>query len=150
MEVNAIRDVFNLQALLMGGLVLIVCVVIQALFVLLAVSKCKPNIKALMFENKTFLAHFVFLLGVVILLTSHLLQIYVWGLALNLYGVIDSMHHAMVYAGSTYTTVGFISDPLPTQWQLLSIIMAVSGLFAFGWSTAVVFIISQALFPSEK
>ena len=41
-------------------------------------------------------------------------------------------------------------DPLPTQWQLLSIIMAVSGLFAFGWSTAVVFIISQALFPVEK
>jgi hypothetical protein len=90
------------------------------------------------------------LLGVVILLTSHLLQIYVWGLALNLYGVIDSLHKAMVYAGSTYTTVGFITDPLPTQWQLLSIIMAVSGLFAFGWSTAVVFIISQALFPVEK
>jgi len=150
MEVNAIRDVFNLQALLMGGLVLIVCVVIQALFVLLAVSKCKPNIKALMFENKTFLAHFIFLLGVVILLTSHLLQIYVWGLALNLYGVIDSLHNAMVYAGSTYTTVGFITDPLPTQWQLLSVIMAVSGLFAFGWSTAVVFILSQALFPVEK
>jgi hypothetical protein len=56
----------------------------------------------------------------------------------------------MVYAGSTYTTVGFVSDPLPTQWQLLSVIMAVSGLFTFGWSTAVVFIISQALFPAEK
>jgi hypothetical protein len=150
MEVNAIRDVFNLQALLMGGLVLVICVVIQSLFVLLAVSKCKPNIQLLMSKNKTFLAHFIFLLGIVILLTSHLLQIYVWGLSLNLYGVIDSLHSAMVYAGSTYTTVGFITDPLPTQWQLLSIIMAVSGLFAFGWSTAVVFIISQALFPVEK
>lgn len=150
MEVNAIRDVFNLQALLMGGLVLVICVVIQSLFVLLAVLKCKPNIQLLMSKNKTFLAHFIFLLGIVILLTSHLLQIYVWGLSLNLYGVIDSLHNAMVYAGSTYTTVGFITDPLPTQWQLLSIIMAVSGLFAFGWSTAVVFIISQALFPVEK
>ena len=150
MEVNAIRDVFNLQALLMGGLVLVICVVIQSLFVLLAVSKCKPNIQLLMSKNKTFLAHFIFLLGIVILLASHLLQIYVWGLSLNLYGVIDSLHNAMVYAGSTYTTVGFITDPLPTQWQLLSIIMAVSGLFAFGWSTAVVFIISQALFPVEK
>jgi hypothetical protein len=28
--------------------------------------------------------------------------------------------------------------------------MAVSGLFAFGWSTAIIFIISQALFPEEK
>jgi hypothetical protein len=59
-------------------------------------------------------------------------------------------HQAMVYAGSTYTTVGFISDPLPTQWQLLSVIMAVSGLLSFGWSTAVMFILSQALFPAEK
>jgi len=150
MEVNAIRDVFNLQALLMGGLVLVICVVIQSLFVLLAVSKCKPNIQLLISKNKTFLAHFIFLLGIVILLTSHLFQIYVWGFSLNLYGVIDSLHNAMVYAGSTYTTVGFITDPLPTKWQLLSIIIAVSGLFSFGWSTAVVFIISQALFPVEK
>jgi hypothetical protein len=150
MEVTATQDVFNLQALFMGGLVLIICVVIQALFVLLAVSKCKPNIQLLMSKNKTFFAHFVFIVGIVILLTSHLLQIYVWGLALHAYEVIGSLHKAMVYAGSTYTTVGFITDPLPTQWQLLSVIMAVSGLFAFGWSTAIIFIISQALFPEEK
>jgi hypothetical protein len=150
MEVTAAQDVFNLQAFFMGCLVLIVCIVIHALFVLLAVSKCKPNIKILMSENKIFFAHLVFILGIVILLTSHLLQIYVWGRALHVYEVIGSMHNAMVYAGSTYTTVGFITDPLPTKWQLLSIIMAVSGLFTFGWSTAVVFILSQALFPAEK
>ena len=150
MEVTAGSDVFNLQAFLMGCLVLLICLAIQALFVVLAVSKCKRLISHLIKEHKNLQAHFVFLLGILILLTSHLCQIYIWGLALNLYGVIDNMHQAMVYAGSTYTTVGFITDPLQTDWQLLSVIMAVSGLFAFGWSTAIIFIISQALFPEEK
>ncbi len=150
MEVTAGSDVFNLQAFLMGCLVLLICLAIQALFVVLAVSKCKRLISHLIKEHKNLQAHFVFLLGILILLTSHLCQIYIWGLALNVYEVIDNMHQAMVYAGSTYTTAGFITDPLQTHWQLLSVIMAVSGLFAFGWSTAIIFIISQALFPEEK
>lgn len=150
MEVNALQDVFNFQAFVMGCLVLVACVLIQAIFVLVVVSKCKRAITSLIGEHRNISAHFVFIVGIVLLLTSHLCQIYVWGLALNAYDVIPSLHQAMVYAGSTYTTVGFVSDPLPTQWQLLSVIMAVSGLFTFGWSTAVVFIISQALFPAEK
>jgi hypothetical protein len=150
MEVTAASDVFNIQAFFMGCFVLLICVVIQALFVLLVISKCKHVISSLIKEQQNFQAHVVFLLGILLLLTSHLCQIYIWGFALNIYGVIDNMHQAMVYAGSTYTTVGFITDPLQTQWQLLSVIMAVSGLFAFGWSTAIIFIISQALFPAEK
>lgn len=150
MEVNAFQDVYNLQAFFMGCLVLIACVLIQAIFVLLVVSKCKSAISSYINQDRNLSAHFVFILGILLLLTSHLCQIYVWGFALNAYDVIPILHQAMVYAGSTYTTVGFVSDPLPTQWQLLSVIMAVSGLFAFGWSTAVVFIISQALFPAEK
>ena len=108
------------------------------------------DMRGLIKEHKNLQAHFVFLLGILLLLTSHLCQIYIWGLALNVYGVIDSMHQAMVYAGSTYTTVGFITDPLQTHWQLLSVIMAVSGLFAFCWRTAIIFLISQAFFSEEK
>lgn len=150
MEVIASQDVFNLQAFLMGCLVLIVCVVVQALFVLVTIVICKSRIHRYVRGHRYVLAYLIFLFGIILLVTSHLSQIYTWGLALHHYGVIDNLHRAMVYAGSTYTTVGFISDPLPIQWQLLSVIMAVSGLFSFGWSTAMVFMISQALFPSER
>ena len=84
------------------------------------------------------------------ILVSHLVQIYMWGSALNMFDIITNRHQAMVFAGSTYTTVGFVSDPLSVQWQLMTVIMAASGLFSFGWSTAVMFLLSQALFPSEK
>ena len=53
-------------------------------------------------------------------------------------------------AGSTYTTVGFANDQLPYKWQLITIIMATSGLFSFGWSTSVMFLLAQTLYPSQR
>jgi hypothetical protein len=150
MGLSASQYVFNIQALVLGCLMLVACVVIQASFVFLVVSKGKRSIKNLRRAENDFQAQGVFIACVLILLSSHLIQIYVWGYALHSYDIIANQHQAMVYAGSTYTTVGFITDPLPTQWQLLSVIMATSGLFTFGWSTAVMFILSQALFPAEK
>jgi hypothetical protein len=50
-------------------------------------------------------------------------------------------------AGSSYTTVGFISDALPVEWQLLIVIMATSGVFAFGWSTSIMFSLSRFVYP---
>ena len=150
MGLSATQYVFNMQALILGCVMLICCVVIQATFVLLVVSKGKTSIKKLRHADHGLQAQVLFIACVLALLMSHLTQIYVWGYALHASDIITNQHQAMVYAGSTYTTVGFITDPLPTQWQLLSVIMATSGLFTFGWSTAVMFILSQALFPAER
>lgn len=150
MEMIAGQDVFNAQAFVLGSFVLILCILIQAFFVMVVTGKGKQTLIACRKQHHGIQAQLVFIACILILLLSHLCQIYVWGLALNYSEIIPIQHKAMVYAGSTYTTVGFISDPLPTQWQLLSVIMAVSGLLSFGWSTAVMFILSQALFPAEK
>ncbi len=150
MEITAGQDVFNFQAFFLGSFVLILCILIQAFFVMVVTSKGKRALISFTSQHQNVRAQLVFVACILTLLLSHLCQIYVWGLALNYSDIIPMAHQAMVYAGSTYTTVGFISDPLPTQWQLLSVIMAVSGLLSFGWSTAVMFILSQALFPDEK
>jgi hypothetical protein len=65
-------------------------------------------------------------------------------------GAEKNAHQAMVFAGSTYTTVGFANDQLPYSWQLVTIIMATSGLFSFGWSTSVMFLLAQTLYPSQR
>lgn len=142
--------VFNAQAFVLGCAMLLLCLVIHACFVLLVTSRFKHYIQSLIQDQRQLSAQLIFFISIVTLLISHLIQIYVWGLFIHLWGIIPNEHQAMVFAGSTYTTVGFTSDPLPLQWQLLTIIMAVSGLFSFGWSTAIMFILSQALFPSEK
>ena len=57
---------------------------------------------------------------------------------------------AVIFAGSTYTTVGFTDDPLGAGWQLLAVTMAISGLFSFGLSTSVMFMLAQAVYPGRR
>lgn len=150
MGISAISDVFNVQAFMLGCGMLFLCLMVHATFVLLVTTRFKASIQDCIRAKRKMSAQLIFFLSIVMLLISHLIQIYAWGLFTYLSDIIPNEHHAMVFAGSTYTTVGFTNDPLPTEWQLLTIIMAVSGLFSFGWSTAIMFILSQALFPSEK
>jgi hypothetical protein len=150
MNVTAQNYVFNFDALILGCATILLCLIIQALFVMVVTSKFNSGVRQLVNSNRLVLAQSVFSAGILFLLISHLVQIYIWGLSLTLFDIIPNQHQAMVFAGSTYTTVGFVNDPLPVHWQLVTVIMAASGFFSFGWSTAVIFLLSQALFPSEK
>lgn len=150
MNVIATNYVFNFDALLLGGVTILLCLIVQALFVMLVTSKFKSGVRNLINSDRWILAQIVFFAGILLLLTSHLVQIYIWGMSLKIFDIIPNQHQAMVFAGSTYTTVGFVTDPLPVYWQLITVIMAASGFFSFGWSTAVMFLLSQALFPAEN
>lgn len=147
---KATNYVFNFDALILGCVTILLCLIIQALFVMIVTTRFKSAVRALVNDNRWILAQSVFFSGILLLLISHLVQIYVWGLSLTVFDIIPNPHQAMVFAGSTYTTVGFVTDSLPVHWQLMTVIMAASGFFSFGWSTAVMFLLSQALFPSEK
>lgn len=150
MDATAANYVFNFDALMLGATTILLCLIVQALFVMLVTSKFKNGVRQLVSSDRWILAQIVFFAGILFLLVSHLVQIYIWGLALTIFDIIPNQHQAMVFAGSSYTTVGFVTDPLPVHWQLITVIMAASGFFSFGWSTAVMFLLSQALFPSEK
>jgi hypothetical protein len=150
MNMTAPNYVFNFDALILGCAMILLCLIIQALFVMVVTSKFKSGVQQLVSSDRWVLAQIVFFAGILLLLISHLVQIYIWGLSLTLFDIIPNQHQAMVFAGSTYTTVGFVTDPLSEHWQLITVIMAASGFFSFGWSTAVMFLLSQALFPSEK
>jgi hypothetical protein len=150
MNATAANYVFNFDALMLGATTILLCLIVQALFVMLVTSKFKNGVRQLVSSDRWILAQIVFFAGILFLLVSHLVQIYIWGLALTIFDIIPNQHQAMVFAGSSYTTVGFVTDPLPVHWQLITVIMAASGFFSFGWSTAVMFLLSQTLFPSEK
>jgi len=128
---------------------LVICLVIQAIFIYIVTTLLKKRIAIYVKNKAALMAHLTFVICAIFLLGSHLVQIYAWGLSLNISGIIHNLHEAMVFAGSSYTTVGFTGDSLPTGWQLMPVTMAVSGFFAFGWSASVLFVLSQALF-SEK
>lgn len=78
-------------------------------------------------------------LGVMILMlmSTHLVEIYAWGWVLVAVGAIPSLRDATYFASVSYTTLGFGEHVLPTNWRLLAPMMAMSGMFAFGWTTGV-------------
>jgi len=63
----------------------------------------------------------------VIIITSILLMIHAFG----------DLRTAFYFTGETYTTLGFGDVLLPQGWRQLALFIAMSGLFAFGWSTGV-------------
>lgn len=142
--------VFNPIAILSGTGIMLLCLVVQAVAVVIVMNGVKPHITTLVQGRHPLRAQVAFFGGAVILLASHLLQIYIWGLFLTYAGIMANEHQAMLFGGSTYTTVGFVNDPLPTKWQVATIIMATNGYFSFAWSTTAMIRLSYQLFPSQN
>ncbi len=143
------HDVFNAEALLFGCGVMLLCLAVQAITVVLVMNPVKMQASSLVKRKRHLVAQLVFFGATVLLLLSHLAQVYIWGLSFNLAGIIENDHEAMLFAGSTYTTVGFVDDPLAQKWQLAAIIMATNGFFSFAWSTSAMFGLSRILYPGE-
>ena len=67
----------------------------------------------------------------------HMLEIMLWCFFLLGLGLMDDAVQALLFAGSCYTTVGFISDALPEGWKSLAFFIAFTGLFSMAWTTSV-------------
>jgi hypothetical protein len=147
--INDSTDIFNGPALAIGVGALLTCLTVQGGTVVLVMAQFKSRIRALVGEGRIVTAHVPFFAAIITLLMSHMVQIYIWAKFLYYPGIVPEIHQAVILAGSTYTTVGFATDNLPLQWQLLSVTMAVTGLFAFAWSTSSMYALSQQLYRSE-
>jgi hypothetical protein len=67
----------------------------------------------------------------------HLCEILIWCFFLLSLGLIDDAVQALLFAGSCYTTVGFVADILPAGWKSLAFFIAFTGLFSLAWTTSV-------------
>ena len=66
----------------------------------------------------------------------HIFEIALWGLGINMFGLIESPVDSLIFAGSCYTTVGFVEDIMPTGWKFLAFFISFSGLFTLAWTTS--------------
>lgn len=79
------------------------------------------------------------LFGTVIflLLALHLTEIVFWTAALVYSKLVIDWRAAAFFLANTYTTVGYGSFVLRPEWNMLAPIIAISGLFTFGWTGSV-------------
>ena len=81
----------------------------------------------------------VFATAILMMLGLHIIETMMWGLALNKAKLIGSLRDSIYFSANTYTTIGYGKMILPENWRELAPIMAISGLFAFAWTTGEMF-----------
>ena len=79
----------------------------------------------------------VFASLIAMMLATHLAQMVLWAIALMGIGAVNGFREAFYFAAVTYTTLGYEETKLPLPWRLLAPLMAMAGVFAFGWTTGV-------------
>lgn len=120
-----------------GGVMLIVIILIHAAGVRVVTDIAARRMLAISAHPRAWRADIVMALSVTLLLCLHLFETMVWASSLVYGGLVTSWRAAGFFAGNTYTTVGYGNFVLSPEWEMLAPIIAMSGLFTFGWSGSV-------------
>jgi uncharacterized membrane protein len=76
---------------------------------------------------------------ILLMLVTHIIEILLWSGALTVSGAVATFRESYYYVAVTYTTLGYGEGTLTPQWRILAPMIAMSGLFAFGWTISVLF-----------
>mgnify|MGYP000045782703 CR=1 FL=1 len=139
MMTNDSAYVFNSDAVIVSALMLLGVLVFHAFYLFCVNLGFHKSITWLSNRRRIYSLEIFFLASAFILSMAHILEVLLLGYAIYLIGLVPNIHHAIVFAGSTYSTVGFGTDPLQPSWQLVMVTMALSGLITVAWTTSVLF-----------
>ncbi|MFG1374095.1 potassium channel family protein [Xanthobacter oligotrophicus] len=133
------------EEFLVGGLVSVVTIAIQALVTVLVIKFGRVSAKHLSPRRRIVTLVIVMGMSGMMLMLAHFLEVAVWAVLYGLVGVIQDKD-AYYFAFVNFTTLGY-GDILPEhRWRVLAPITAANGMLLFGWSTAVLFaVLSRAL-----
>ena len=87
------------------------------------------------------MANYIFAVTILLVLILHVLEICIWGLAVDWMGLIPNPRNSMYFCANTYVTIGCGQMLLPFSWRELDPLMAISGLFTFAWTSGQLFTI---------
>lgn len=97
---------------------------------------------------------FLFVAAVLMMSLVQITSILIWTVALYATGLIDNIRLAMLFSGSSYTTLGIFSDVLPQGWKSVAFYIAFSGLFSFAIATSsmmsMLTIVTKKLYKSAR
>lgn len=124
--------------LVLGGVLLVAVVLVHGIGVRFITVRFRKRCADLATRRRDS-ARFEAVFGVVIflLLALHLAEVVFWTAALVYSKLIGNWRVAGFFVANTYTTLGYGDFVLPTEWNMLAPIIAISGLFTFGWTGSV-------------
>jgi hypothetical protein len=126
--------------LLMGFIVVFfILIVYHGLCLWAAQAIYHRHANTLIAKREFFRMEIFFFMGLSALALIHLSEIGILSVLGLMHGVASSIDHAIVVIGGIYTTIGSeqaVSN-LPSRYRILAVVLSMSSLFCFAWSTAV-------------
>jgi len=132
-----LSEVMPAADLLFGGVMLILIMLVHTAGVRATSNHVLHRSTVLMARPSRWRADVLMSGMVFALLGLHLLEMFAWAASLVYSGLVPDWRMAGFFAGNTYTTIGYGNLILPDGWKMLAPIIAISGLFTFGWSGSV-------------
>lgn len=102
--------------------------------------------------RRRFLIRFaeVMSVSVVLIVVLHGLEAITWALAYLGLGALPNSKSAMLYSLGAMTGFGAGNISLPAHWQMMGVLQSLAGLLLFGLTTAFMFAMFQAVWPSQQ
>jgi hypothetical protein len=120
-----------------GGGMLLLVVMVHAAGLRLASNRFERHMLPLREHPSSWRPDLIMGVAVGQMLVLHLIEIIIWSAALVESGLVADWRVSGFFAANTYTTVGYGAFVLPPGWHMLAPIIAMSGLFTFGWTGSV-------------
>ncbi len=134
------EDLIPVAILILGGTMVVIIMLLHGLGLELIVARYKRRAAELREESGLpRQSVFAFAGTIFLMLLLHISEIVIWGLVLRGTGLVKKFHEAVYFGANSYTTLGEGSMALPHNWHDLSPVIAMSGLFAFAWTTSEMF-----------
>jgi hypothetical protein len=88
--------------------------------------------------------------SVLLIVVLHGLEAVAWALAYLALGALPDSKSAMLYSVGAMTGFGAGNVSLPAQWQMMGVLQSLAGVLLFGLTTAFMFAMFQAVWPSQQ
>jgi hypothetical protein len=136
-EALPLQTIVPFADLVLGGGMLLLVVVLHGFLMRWVQSHVASRTKLLERQPVEWKADVVMATAVFALLAAVLFEMVLWTASIKYTGLFQTWRGAAYYAANTYTTLGYGTKMLPEAWQMVGPIMAISGLFTFGWTGSV-------------
>lgn len=123
--------------LILGGVMLVVIVLIHGACMRFITGHVLRRSKIVAQHPTEWGADLLLAGAILLLLSVHLFETGLWTTVLVRSHLVSNWRDAGFFAANTYTTLGYGSVILAAPWKMLAPIMAISGLFTFGWTGSV-------------
>jgi len=120
-----------------AGVILLLVLINHALFAEAVIWIHQRFMDPLLGKGKAVKARLVGYACILIMVAGHLTEIVIWATSLVMTGLIPSMNTALYYCGSTYTTLGYGSDPMANGRNAITVVIALSGMLTIAVTTSI-------------